>query len=574
LSLVALSDCAPSAPSFDLVVRGGAVMDGSGAPAFRADVAVAGGRIVSVGTVPEAARARTVIDAANLAVAPGFVDMHSHADLIALADAATQRRLLANKLLQGVTTLVVGNCGLGVAPSDEVSADALAGINGWMTPEGVTAGPMSVGAYLDRLESGGVVLNVATLVPHGALRASVMGFAHDTPDDDEVRRMRAALALALDEGAFGLSAGLIYPPGMYAATGELVELGREVSLRDGLFACHVRGSSETLIPATRELIEIGRATGARAHHSHLEAVGEAFWSEIGAVLAMEDAARADGVRLSHDVFPYTRAATMMAAIFPPWSLEGGIPALIDRLEDPALRERIRDDIEGTSPEWPPWVPGGWPHNLVGAVGWDGIIVASVPQGGPSEWVGRDLAAISAQVGRDPFDVVADLMIAHGGRIGQQVDEISGRGEAPDGLLAILGHSAAGVVSDAEDFGRGSPHPAHAGSFARVLRLARERGLMTVEEAVRRMTAVPASVVGLPGTGAIREGAPADMVVFDPGATADRATWDSPRLPASGVRWVVVSGVVVVDRGALTDARPAGRVLRAPPLEPDSRRGAK
>lgn len=562
--LFALCACAPRATTFDVVVRGGLVLDGSGAPGVRADVAVAGGRVVKIGTLPDSVRATTVIDAADLAVAPGFVDMHSHADLILLADPGTQRDLLANKLRQGVTTLVVGNCGLGVAPTDAASADSVAGINGWMTPVGVVAGPMSVGGYLDRLESNGVVVNVATLVPHGPLRVSVMGLAQGAPDPDQAERMRAAVANALDQGAFGLSAGLIYPPGIYSAPGELVELAEEVSSRGRLFACHVRGSSETLIPATRELIEIGRATGARVHHSHLEAVGESFWDDVGAVLSMEDAARAAGVSLSHDVFPYTRAATMMAAIFPPWSLEGGVPALIARLEDAAIRQRIRDDIASRSPEWPPWVPGGWPHNLVGAVGWDGIIVASVPEDGPTDLVGRDLASIAAERGLDPFDVVADLMIAHGGRIGQQVDEVSGRGEAPDALLAILGHPAAAVVSDAEDFGRGSPHPAHAGAFARALRLVRDHDLMTLEEIVRRMTSFPAAVVGLPGMGAIREGAPADLVVFDPEATVDRATWESPRLPASGVEWVVLGGVVVVENGVLTDAPPAGRVLRASP----------
>jgi N-acyl-D-aspartate/D-glutamate deacylase len=435
-----------------------------------------------------------------------------------------------------------------------------------MTPDGVAAGPMSIADYLDRLEAGGVVVNVATLVPHGPVRISVMGLDDGPPGGDGVERMRAALASALEDGAFGLSVGLIYPPGMYASTAELISLAQRVAERDRLFAAHIRGSSETLIPATRELIEIGRTSGARVHHSHLEAVGEPFWDDVNRVLALEDDARAAGVRISHDMFPYTRAATMMAAIFPPWSLRGGIPALQERLGNPVSRERIRNDIDGRSPEWPPWVPGGWPHNLVGAVGWDGIIVASVPPGGPVDWIGHDLASVAKAEGRDPFDVVADLMIVHGGQVGQQVAEISGREQAARALSSILRHPAAAIVSDAEDYGRGSPHPAHAGAFARVLRLSREENAMALEDAVHRMSAYPASIVGLDDRGSLRMGAPADLVVFEPDGVTDRATWESPRLPAVGVRWVILNGEVVVENGATTGGRPAGRVLRAGNLE--------
>ena len=276
---------APHDPEYDLFIRGGMVVDGSGAPAVRADLAVRDGRIAAIGLWRDPVHADVEIDAEGLTVAPGFVDMHSHADLILLGDLSTQRRLLANKLLQGVTTLVVGNCGLGVAPTTPDAAKLLADINGWMTPDGVTAGPMSIGEYLDRLEAGGVVVNVATLVPHGPVRVSAMGLDDGAPDDERVAQMRASVARGLDDGAFGLSVGLIYPPGMYSPTTELVALAGEVADRDRLFTAHVRGSSETLIPATRELIEIGRASGARVHHSHLEAVGEPFWGVVARVRA-------------------------------------------------------------------------------------------------------------------------------------------------------------------------------------------------------------------------------------------------------------------------------------------------
>ncbi len=552
--------CADSGqPEFDLLVRGGSVIDGSGSDSRQTDVGVRDGRIVAVGEL-SSARARRVIDASGLIVAPGFIDMHSHADLILLANADTQNRLLSARLRQGVTTVLVGNCGLGLAPVPPEAERILSEINAWMTPLGVHAGALSVAQYLDRLDEAGIALNVGTLVPHGPVRISAMGLSAGKPTDEQLQTMADQISRGLDAGAFGLSTGLIYPPGMYSATDELVALARPVARRDRLFTSHVRGSSETLLEATAELVAIARESGARVHHSHLEAVGETFWPDVARVLELEDAARAEGLRVSHDVFPYTRAATMMSAIFPPWSLEGGIRLLLERLQDPVQRRRIRRELEERVPEWPPWQPGGWPHNLVGAVGWDGIRVASVGPDGPSAWIGRSLAEIAAERGDDPFDVVADLMISQQGQVGQLVDEISGRVEKVDTLLAIMEHPSAAIVSDAEDYGRGFAHPAHAGAFARVLRLARERS-WPLADVVRRMTAFPASLIGLDDRGGIREGAAADLVLFDAGAVTDAADWSDPRRSAVGIAWVVLNGKVVVERGRYLEGM-HGQVLRA------------
>lgn len=557
-----LGCAAPAEPErVDLLVLGATLVDGTGALPRRADIVIDAGRIRAVGRADGVEAARE-IDAGGLVVAPGFVDLHSHADLILLADAATQERLLAAKIRQGVTTVVVGNCGLGVAPAGEEAARILAAVNGWMTPSGVQAGPLGTADYLDRLEAGGVALNVATLIPHGPVRIQAMGLSAGVPTAEQLQAMREQVRRGLDAGALGLSTGLIYPPGMYSPTDELVELARVVASRDGLFTAHVRGSSETLLPATRELIEIARSSGARVHHSHLEAVGERFWPDIARVLQLEDEARSAGLRVSHDVFPYTRAATMMSAIFPPWSLEGGVPRLLDRLGDPEQSARIRRDVEQAVPDWPPWRPGGWPHNLVGAVGWDGILVASVGgDGADAGLVGQSLEAIALRQGRDPFDVVAGLMRSHRGQVGQLVDQISGRAGELDGLLSILAHPAAAIVSDAEDYGRGVPHPAHAGAFVRALRLNRERSLMPLQEAVRRMTSYPASLVGLRDRGVVRPGAPADLVVFDAERVEDQASWDRPRLAPAGLSWVILNGVVVVEQGRYLGGS-RGSVLRA------------
>jgi N-acyl-D-aspartate/D-glutamate deacylase len=548
-----------SAPQLDFLFVGGTLIDGGGSRPRVADVAVRDGRVVAIGDLADR-DARRRVDARGLVIAPGFVDLHSHGDLILLADGETQRRLFEARIRQGITTLVVGNCGLGVAPASPEAAPVLAAVNGWMTPEGVEPGALGVGEYLDRLERNGVALNAATLIPHGPLRISAMGPAAGAPSGEQLARMREAAAAAMAEGAFGLSAGLIYPPGMYSPTDELTALANEVAWHDGLFTAHVRGSSETLLRATAELVQIARDSGARVHHSHMEAVGERFWSDVPAMLEIEDRARAEGLRITHDVFLYTRAATMMAAIFPPWSLEGGIPALLERLAAPEQRARLAREIETRVPEWPPWQPGGWPHNLVEAVGWDGILVASVAPGGPQEQVGRSLEALADEQGRAPFDVVADLMLSQQGQVGQLVDEISGRGDRIDALLRIFTHPAAAVISDAEDYGRGSPHPAHAGAFARALRLNRERGLMSLEELVRRMTSYPASIVGFEDRGLLREGAPADLVLFDPESVTDRADWSAPREPAEGFRWVLINGRAVLADGVYHGGA-AGQILR-------------
>jgi len=559
LALILAAACAP-APGFDLIVRGGTLIDGSGSPPRVADVAVSGGRVVAIGPLPGATAERE-IDASGLVVAPGFIDLHSHADLILLAAGREPERLLAAKISQGVTTVLVGNCGLGSAPSTAPAAEILSGVNAWMAPAGGAPGAMSIAGYLGRLARAGVPLNAGTLVPHGPVRISALGLERGPADARRLEDMREAVARGLGEGAFGLSVGLIYSPGMYSDTDELVALGQVVAAHGGLLAAHVRGSSETLLAATRELIEIARRSGARVHHSHLEAVGERFWPEARTVLELEDAARAAGLPVSHDVFPYTRAATMMAAIFPPWSLEGGVPALLERLERPELRARLRREIERQVPAWPPWNEGGWPHNLVEAVGWDGIRVASVGPDGPPDVVGRSLAEIGRATGRDPFDVVADLMAATRGDVGQLVAEISGDDGRDRVLETILAHPAGAIVSDAEDYGRGAPHPAHAGAFVRALRLNRERSLAPLEAFVHRMTGRPAALVGLGDRGIVREGAWADLVAFDPQTVTDRATWERPREPAVGVAWVVINGEVVVSGGRYLGGRP-GRVLYA------------
>ncbi len=357
--------------NFDILIRNGQLLDGTGSDPRRADIGILDGKVASI-EAPASAEASDTIDATDRVVAPGFVDIHSHGDLILAWPSDKRLELLKGRIAQGITTEVIGNCGLGATPLFGEATALLPAINGWMSPEVYEWKWGDFTSYFDHLEDSGLPMNVGSLVGHGPLRLGAMGLASGESETKARERMAAALEEALDQGALGLSAGLIYPPGMYTSTDELIYLAGILRRYNGVFTCHVRGSSETLLPAVDELIHIGRETGIRVHHSHAEAVGRAHWSKLATFLEKEAEARRQGIRLSADMFPHAVAATMMLAIYPPWSLEGGLPRLLERLRVDEIRERIRHDIETVAPEWSPWRKGGWPHNLVKAVGWETV----------------------------------------------------------------------------------------------------------------------------------------------------------------------------------------------------------
>jgi len=543
----------------DLILAGGEVYDGSGKPPTRADVGIQAGRIAMLGAH---AAARRTLDVTGLAVAPGFIDPHSHADLIVAEDRPDAAALLVPRLRQGITTLLVGNCGMGAMPLTAATEPALRALSGWMSPADSPWPWTDLASYLDRLAARPLPLHVGALQPHGPLRLEAIGARPGRVPAEGIARMRRRTREALEAGAFGVSAGLIYPPGMYADTDELIEVAEIAARFDAIFTCHLRGSSELLLPATEELLAIGRTAGCRVHHSHSEAVGSAHWWKVDAVLEREAQARRAGVRVGHDLFPYHAAATMLAALFPPSALAGGIGALLERLRSPRDREAVGREIEETQPAWPPWHAGGWPHNLVGAVGWESIQVASLPGASDSDGrVGLDLATLARRQGVTPFAALCDLMLAHRGEAGQLLFGISGDDQDDAPLRTLLSDPHGAICTDAEELGRGLPHPAAYGAFPRVLgHWSRERGVLPLAEAIRRMTALPAEQFGIAGRGRLTPGFHADCVVFDPAEVADLATYVAPRTAPAGIRHVLVAGELVVQEGVPTGASP-GRVLR-------------
>lgn len=548
----------------DLYIGGGLVVDGTGSPARHADLAVSAGRIQEVaapGLLQRAAAART-IDASGKIVSPGFVDLHSHGDLLfALEDEGLRRRLLLGRIAQGITTEVVGNCGLGPAPVTAGHERELRGVIAWMTPTEESWPWRSVGEYLDHLEERGVPVNVGTLAAHGAVRVAEAGLSLSLPSPGSAGAMARTLDRSLREGAFGMSLGLIYPPGSFTSSGEILPLASVLASRDALLTAHVRGSSETLLDAVEELLSFGRSTGVRVHHSHSEAVGPGHWHSIPRVLEIEGEARSRGVRVTYDMFPYTAAATTMAAIYPPWALEGGLGALVSRLRDREARARMKLEIGDASPVRPAGEESGWAHPLVRAVGWERITVGAVATEAGRWAEGLDLVTLAARARSDPFEAISDLMVSEDGRVSQIIHGISGEEGNDRGLVTLLADPNGAVCTDANDIGRGLPHPAAYGTYPRVLgHFVRKRGVLPMEEAIRKMTSYPASILGLRDRGVIRRGAAADLVIFDPATMGSEATFSRPRRTATGVAFVIVNGTILLENGVLSTSNP-GQVLR-------------
>lgn len=538
------------------VIRNVQAYDGDGNPPYHADIVLRRDRIEEI-VVAGNGRGQTLLDGDGLAACPGFIDIHGHSDMaLAHADAPA---LLLPFLCQGITTQVVGNCGLGVAPAPVERRGELAAFMSLLLSAGCAFTWQRFSEYLDVLAAGGAPFNVAVLAAHGAIRCAVLGTRNGPARDAELTSMRELLDEAMAAGAFGLSAGLIYPPGMWSDTEELVHLARGVAAVDGLFACHVRGSSELALDAERELLEIGTRTGVRLQHSHHEAFGPGFWHLARQTLAMERAARDRGIDIASDVIPYHAVNTSLLAIFPPWALQGGVARLCERLGgDEAVA--IEADIAGFEPRWPPW-QDGWAHNLVRAAGWDNIVLLHADSEPHRRWLGQNLTAIAAAENRTPFACAAEIVRAAHGDVMARYHSVAGA-PGDDGVLReLLAEPSHAASVDVILKGTGVSHPGGYGAMPRVLgTYARERGWLTLADAVRKITSVPADRLGLRDRGRLRPGHAADIVLFDPVNIGERGTYAVPDRAPDGVHAVIVNGAVAVAGGEVRDGR-AGRLLR-------------
>ncbi len=519
----------------DLVLKNGLVLDGTGAPGDRADVAVREGRIAAI--APGLTGAQEV-DCSGHVVCPGFVDTHSHSDLKVLADPT-----IPMKLRQGITLEVLGQDGISVAPvREEDRAAWKQKLSGLLGDFGVEWDWTTAAGYLARIARASPACDVAYLAPHGALRQVVMGGGDRHARDEDLRRMQDLLEEAIArEGACGMSTGLIYPPCCYADTAELVALGRVLARHHRPLVVHMRSESDRILEALDEMISVARASGCAVHVSHLKIAGRQNWARIGEVVGRLEGARAEGLRFTADQYPYAAGSTLMGAILPPWAHAGGTEATLERLRDRKARGRMQAQM--SDPALADW------DNFWKWSGPEGILVADVPSGRHPEWLGKDLAEVARAWGKDPFEAAFDLLLEE--RMGVAIVSFS-QDEA--GVERFLRLPFVNVCTDGLLGGR--PHPRSYGTFPRVLaRYVRERGVLPLEEAVRKMTSQAADALGFADHGRLREGARANLVVFDPATVTDRATFEDPiQLPA-GIRDVVVGGRFVVRDLRVTGERP-------------------
>jgi N-acyl-D-amino-acid deacylase len=528
----------------DILIRNAEIVDGTSAPRYHGDVAIAGERIVQIGALQDAA-ARTVIEATGRVVVPGFIDMHSHADLSLLVEPEAE-----SLVRQGITTVVTGQCGLSPGPLTKEYREETLQTLGMILPPDV-AMPWdemwSFGSYLDYLERRELAVNVVPLVGEGMIRAAVIGYRTDRPSRGEMREMQGLVHEALDDGAFGISTGLIYPPGSFTDTEELVDVVRPAGERGGLYFSHLRSEAERFCQAVAEAIEIGRRTGAAVQISHLKAAGRDNWDQAAAALALIDGARAEGLDVTADMYPYAGGATYLAALLPKWALEGGTPGLLRRLKDPGEYAQIAKEMAA----------GG--GNIVGQVEWDRVLISSSAE---PAYVGQAISALAAEAGKEPLVWTLDALLATAGNMGMVVlvmDEENVRMQLQHPAVMFctdgLGVSAAGPLA------KGLMHPRFFGTYARIFGwYVRDEGLLSLEKASWKASGLPAQKLGLADRGVIREGCRADLVVFDPATIEDRATYAEPLRYPAGIEAVLVNGELVVEGGVQTRDRP-GRVIR-------------
>ena len=528
-----------SAP-FDLVIRNGMILDGTGGPAWPADLGIVGDTIGAIGSIaPE--QAKRSLDASGKFVSPGFIDMHSHSDWSILRYPTAPSRVH-----DGITTEVTGNCGSSVAPiwgaardlvAEELSADYETELS-WSGVDG----------YLGLLDETGISVNQALLIGQGGLRQATIGLEDRHLTDDELKSLQRRLAQALDEGAFGLSTGLEYVPGQFTPTSEIVALARVVARRDGLYASHIRNEMNGLLEAVNEAIEIGRQAGTRVEVSHLKAAGVPNWSKQRAALDMIASARADGVRVLADAYPYPAYSTTLQIYIPAWGREGGWEALAARLADPEDRERVRDGMTEVIAS----DPGRW----------DLVVIASVRTPGNQSLVGMNIQEIAEGWDMESTDAALRLLEEEEGAV-----SIVGHGMSSENVEMVLAHPLVMIGSDGNAMAPEGPaeltrpHPRSYGTFSRVLgHYCRERKLFDLATAIKKMTSMPADQVGITDRGRIGRGKKADLVVFDAATVADRAEFSEPHRFSTGIQHVLVNGQSVISDGRHTGARP-GKALR-------------
>jgi N-acyl-D-amino-acid deacylase len=534
----------------DILIRNGRVIDGAGNPWYRADVGVKDSKIYAIGKLGKA-DAKKTIDASGHFVSPGFIDAHSHGDFNTLV-----YRDMENIIHQGITTVVAGQCGSSPAPvSDLIRAEAQRSLDSEL-PQGIKLkiSWSSFDDYLKEEEKHGLGANVAHMVGHGAIRAAAMGYAARAPTADELEKMRKYTAEAMKSGAFGISTGLIYPPGIYAKTDEIIEVAKVAAQYGGIYDSHIRGEGKTLMMALEEALEVGYKAGIPVQISHHKIASKTLWGSSVQTMQMFEEAREKGLDVTVDQYPYKAGSTSLMTLLPPWVHDGGREKALERLRDPQLRARMKKEIEDGIEGW---------ENFAGELGWENVYVTSVITDANKTVEGMNMTEIKKHRGaKEEFTALYELLLEEEGASGMVIFY----GDEED-VKRIMKHPLHMVGTDAGcctvegPFCKGKPHPRHYGTYPKILgKYVREEKTITWQEAVRKMTSFPAQRFGILDRGLLRPGMRADITVFNPETVIDRATYKDPHNFPAGIPYVIVNGEITISEGKYSKSR-AGTTLR-------------
>lgn len=524
--------------NYDVLIKNGFVLDGAGNPWFHADLGIVGEQIATIGKLKE--NAKTIIDAKDLFVSPGFIDMHSHSDYSLLIDNKVE-----SMIRQGVTTEVVGLCGGSAAPMNKEVRSYRDVYMRKDVGNDFKFDWVTMGDYINKIENNGISFNVVPLVGHGTIRQNVMGFENRNPTKNELLEMKKLVDEAMKDGAFGISTGLSYTPAYYAKTEEIIELTKVVSKYNGIYVSHVRSEADDVIKSVKEAIEIGEKANVPIEISHLKASGEENWGKTVQLLKIIEDTRRRGVDITFDQYPYIATSTNLAAFLPDWANEGGLEKLLQRLKSPEIRNKIKNSPPG------PATP---------TKNWDRVSIVFSKK--HPNYEGKTISDVAKIEGKEVMDTVFDIIIEEEGQIGVVAfslseDDVKRVMSSPYGMVGSDGSAVAPVGI----LGKGKPHPRYYGTFPRVLgHYARDEGVLVLQEAVRKMTSASTQRLHLEDRGLLKKGFKADVVVFNFERIKDEATFTNPHKFPSGIPYVLVNGTIVINNYQHTGALP-GKVLK-------------
>jgi N-acyl-D-amino-acid deacylase len=537
--------CGPSEPPYDIVITGGSVIDGTGTPAVMTDVGVREGRIARIGPLADA-RATLRIDAKGLVVAPGFIDMHNHSDYTILVEPKAE-----SAIRQGLTTLVLGESRSAGPLKPGENDDPRSRLDG-AAPDWTT-----LGGYFRKLEAQRMAPNIASYVGEEQVWTYVKGYGQSPATPAEIEEMKKLVAQAMEEGAMGLSTALLVPPSSLATTENLIELAKVSKQYGGIYSSHIRDEGERVFEAVQEAINVGKGANVPVDIIHMKIAHKNLWGRVNEIIAMVQKARDEGFNIQANVYPYTAGQNNLSSIIPPWAVDGGRDAMIARLKNPALRPRLRREILNGLPGW-------YNHYLATGDGWAGMILVTLRHEKNTAFQGKRMSELIAARGGNPADVLMDVLIEENG----SVPTVFFHHSEPDMQLVMkqpwtsIG-SDGGALSVDGPTSKSHPHPRYFGTFPRVLgRYVRELQVITLPEAVKKMTSMNADKIGIKDRGRLQEGLWADITVFNPDTVIDRATFERPHQYPVGIEYVIVNGALTLEKERHTGAL-AGRVIYGP-----------